>query len=74
MTADEEDEYIIAQANELLDKENKFVNNRMICRYKEEFIEVDISKVDFMDVSPKQIVSVATSMIPFLRMMMRTVP
>ncbi|NLP13075.1 MAG: DNA-directed RNA polymerase subunit beta [Clostridium sp.] len=66
LTADEEDEYIIAQANELLDKENKFVNNRMICRYKEEFIEVDISKVDFMDVSPKQIVSVATSMIPFL--------
>jgi DNA-directed RNA polymerase subunit beta len=66
LTADEEDEYIIAQANELLNEENKFVNKRVVCRYKEEFLEVDISRVDFMDVSPKQIVSVATSMIPFL--------
>lgn len=66
LTADEEDEYIIAQANEPLDEEGRFISNKVVCRYKEEFIEVDPSKIDFMDVSPKQIVSVATSMIPFL--------
>ncbi|NLM58943.1 MAG: DNA-directed RNA polymerase subunit beta [Clostridium sp.] len=66
LTADEEDEFIIAQANEMLDEENRFINKTVVCRYKEEFIEVDVSRVDFMDVSPKQIVSVATSMIPFL--------
>ncbi|HHV30268.1 DNA-directed RNA polymerase subunit beta [Acetivibrio mesophilus] len=66
LTADEEDEYIIAQANEPLDEEGKFASTKVVCRYKEEFIEVEPSRIDFMDVSPKQIVSVATSMIPFL--------
>jgi DNA-directed RNA polymerase subunit beta len=66
LTADEEDNYIIAQANEPLDEEGRFIDKKVICRVREEFLEVEPSKVDFMDVSPKQIVSVATSMIPFL--------
>lgn len=74
MTADEEDEYIIAQANEPLDENNRFINEKVVCRLKEEIIAVPPTEVDFMDVSPKQIVSVATSMIPFLEMMMRIEP
>ncbi|NLK39373.1 MAG: DNA-directed RNA polymerase subunit beta [Clostridiales bacterium] len=66
MTADVEDDYIVAQANEPLDENNRFVNRRVIVREKNEIIEVDSSKVNFMDVSPKMIVSVATAMIPFL--------
>ncbi len=66
LTADEEDEFIIAQANEPLDEEGRFLDKKVICRAREEFLEVEPIKVDFMDVSPKQIVSVATSMIPFL--------
>jgi len=66
LTADEEDVYIVAQANEPLDEEGKFSSKRVVCRFKEEFIEVENSLIDFMDVSPKQVVSVATSMIPFL--------
>ncbi|OPZ94900.1 MAG: DNA-directed RNA polymerase subunit beta [Firmicutes bacterium ADurb.Bin419] len=66
LTADEEDAFIVAQANEPLDEEGKFLDKKVVCRAREEFIEVEPSKVDFMDVSPKQIVSVATSMIPFL--------
>jgi len=66
MTADEEDEYIVAQANEPLDKKGHFVESKHIVRYRDEYLEVDTSKVDYMDVSPKQVVSVATAMIPFL--------
>ncbi|NLI57676.1 MAG: DNA-directed RNA polymerase subunit beta [Clostridium sp.] len=66
LTADEEDQYLIAQANEPLDEENRFMDKRVICRYKDEFLEIEKNKVDFMDVSPKQLVSVATSLIPFL--------
>ncbi len=66
LTADEEDEYLIAQANEPLDEEGRFVDRRVICRYKDEFLEIEKNKVDFMDVLPKQLVSVATSLIPFL--------
>lgn len=66
LTADEEDAFIVAQANEPLDEEGHFVDKKVICRYKEEFIEVEGPKIDFMDVSPKQLVSVATAMIPFL--------
>ena len=66
MTADEEDRYIIAQANEMLDEEGRFVNKRVTARHKDEIIEVDSDRVDYMDVSPKQLVSVATAMIPFL--------
>ena len=66
MTADEEDRYIVAQANEKLDAEGHFVNERVIARDKAEIIEVDRSLVDFMDASPKMLVSVATACIPFL--------
>ncbi|HHW49261.1 MAG TPA: DNA-directed RNA polymerase subunit beta, partial [Clostridiaceae bacterium] len=66
LTADEEDEYVIAQANEPLDEEGRFVNKKVLSRYRDEFPEVEREKVDFMDVSPKQLVSVATAMIPFL--------
>ncbi|WP_133629414.1 DNA-directed RNA polymerase subunit beta [Fonticella tunisiensis] len=66
LTADEEDQYIIAQANEPLDEEGRFIDKRVTARSKEEIIVVSPSEVDLMDVSPKQIVSVATAMIPFL--------
>ena len=66
MTADVEDNYIIAQANEPLDKDGRFVNERVTARRRDEFLEIEASKVDYMDVSPKQVVSVATAMIPFL--------
>ncbi|MEG2645973.1 MAG: DNA-directed RNA polymerase subunit beta [Clostridia bacterium] len=66
VTADEEDKYVVAQANEPLDKDNKFVNDRVKIRFQDEIVEMDKEKVDLMDVSPKQLVSVATAMIPFL--------
>jgi len=66
MTADYEDEFIVAQANEPLDENGRFVNPRVVARFRDEFLEVDASKADFMDVSPKMVVSVATAMIPFL--------
>ena len=66
MPADEEDKYIIAQASEPLDEEGKFVNDRIRVRHREEITMVDKNQVDFVDVSPKQLVSVAAAMIPFL--------
>ena len=66
MTADEEDEFIVAQANEPLDAEGHFANERVNGRFRDQFVEVKGSEVDFMDVSPKMVVSVATAMIPFL--------
>ena len=66
MTADVEDQYIIAQANEPLDDEGHFINKIVNARDKNEIIEVEASRVDYMDVSPKMVVSVATAMIPFL--------
>ena len=66
MSADEEDKYIIAQASEPLDKEGRFVNDRIKVRMREEITMVDKSRVDFVDVSPKQLVSVAAAMIPFV--------
>ena len=66
MTADREDEFIVAQANEPLDEEGRFIHKKVTVRYKDEILEVEASKVDYMDVSPKQVVSVATAMIPFL--------
>ena len=66
MPADEEDNYIIAQASEPLDKENKFVNKRIRVRHRAEITEVDADQVDYIDVSPKELVSVAAAMIPFL--------
>ena len=66
LTADVEDNYIIAQANEPLDDEGHFKNKRVIVRDQNDIVEVDSSTVDLMDVSPKMVVSVATAMIPFL--------
>ena len=66
MPADEEDKYIIAQASEPLDKEGRFVNDRIKVRMREEITMVDKSRVDYVDVSPKQLVSVAAAMIPFV--------
>lgn len=66
VTADEEDNYIVAQANEPLDKDGRFVNKRVKIRHQDEIIEIEKEKVDLMDVSPKQLVSVATALIPFL--------
>ena len=66
LTADEEDDFIVAQANEPLDEEGHFVHHNVSGRYKEETSEFPKSKIDLMDVSPKMVFSVATSMIPFL--------
>ena len=65
-TADEEDRYIVAQANEPLDEEGYFINNNISGRFKEETSNYPKARVDLMDVSPKMVFSVATSMIPFL--------
>ena len=66
MTADVEDKYIIAMASEPLDEEGRFVNSRVRVRYNDDITEVDKELVDYVDVSPKQLVSVAAAMIPFL--------
>ena len=66
MTADVEDDYIVAQANEPIDENGCFARARVNARYRDEIIEVERERVDFMDVSPKMVVSVATAMIPFL--------
>ena len=66
MTADEEDNHAIAQATEPLDKDGKFINKKIKVRYLDEIIEVSADEVDFVDVSPKQLVSVGAAMIPFL--------
>ena len=66
MTADTEDNYIVAQANEPLDEDGRFVNKKVTARHRSEIIEIDASRVDYMDVSPKMVVSVATACIPFL--------
>ena len=66
LTADQEDNFYIAQANEPLDEDGKFIASRITVRWLDKFLEVDPARVDLMDVSPKQVVSVATSLIPFL--------
>ena len=66
MTADVEDEYIIAQANEPLDEEGRFLDKKVSARYKDEILEVPADRIDYMDVSPRQLVSVVTACIPFL--------
>lgn len=66
MSADVEDNYIIAQASEPVDEEGKFIHPRIRVRFRNEVIEVDSDKVQYVDVSPKQLVSVAAAMIPFL--------
>lgn len=66
LTADDEDNYAVAQANALLDDEGHFQSSRITCRFKHETLVREPSAIDFMDVSPKQLVSVATALIPFL--------
>ncbi|MDY4192359.1 MAG: DNA-directed RNA polymerase subunit beta, partial [Oscillospiraceae bacterium] len=66
MTADVEDNYVVAQANEPLDEEGRLARPRVNARFRDEILEVDRDRADFMDVSPKMVVSVATAMIPFL--------
>ena len=66
MTADVEDEYIIAQATEPMDEEGRFINKRIKVRYLDEVMDTEPEKVDYIDVSPKQLVSIGAAMIPFL--------
>ena len=66
MTADVEDNYIVAQATEPVDENGCFINKRITCRHRDEIIEVDRDRVDYVDVSPRMMVSIATAMIPFL--------
>ncbi len=66
VTADQEEKYVLAQANAPVDARGHFQTPRVSCRYKADFIEVEPEKVDYMDVSPKQLVSVATGLVPFL--------
>ena len=66
LSADEEEEMIVAQANEPLDENNWFVNERVTARHGHDILHVAAERVDYMDVSPKQVVSIATAMIPFL--------
>lgn len=66
MTADVEDEFIVAQANEPLDEEGHFVNAKVNGRYRDSFVEVESERADYMDICPRMVMSVATAMIPFL--------
>ncbi len=66
MTADMEDEFVVAQANEPLDEQHHFVRKKVHGRYRDEFVELEAKRFDYMDVSPRMVVSVATAMIPFL--------
>jgi len=66
LNADQEDQYYIAQANEPLESNGKFVNQTVKCRFRSDYPNVDLKKIEYMDVSPKQLVSVAASLIPFL--------
>ncbi|MGB9602649.1 MAG: DNA-directed RNA polymerase subunit beta, partial [Limisphaerales bacterium] len=66
LTADREEHFIIAQANEPIDEKGNFKNENVLCRYRGDFISTEPEKVHYMDVSPKQVVSVAASLVPFL--------
>ena len=66
LTADMEDQYIVAQATEPLDDNGRFINQRITCRHRDEIVEVDRDRVDYIDISPRMMVSIATAMIPFL--------
>ena len=66
MTADIEDRYIICEATEPVDENRCLINHRIICRHRDEIIEVDRDRVDYIDISPRMMVSIATAMIPFL--------
>jgi DNA-directed RNA polymerase subunit beta len=66
LTADREEQFIVAQANSLIDDKGHFLTDRVVCRSRTDFIDVEPARVDYMDVSPKQLVSIAASLIPFL--------
>ena len=66
MTADVEDRYIVAQASEPVDENGCLINERITCRHRDEIVEVDRDRVDYVDISPRMMVSIATAMIPFL--------
>ena len=66
LTADREEQFIVAQANAVIDDKGHFLTEKVMCRCKGDFIDVDPGRVDYMDVSPKQLVSVAAGLIPFL--------
>ncbi|MEJ5237312.1 DNA-directed RNA polymerase subunit beta [Limisphaera sp. VF-2] len=66
LTADREEQFLIAQANTPIDEKGRFLQERVLCRARGEFVDVEPERVDYMDVSPKQLVSVAASLIPFL--------
>jgi len=66
LTADREEQYVIAQANALVDEKGRFLGDRVPCRHKGEFLDAEPSRIQYMDVSPKQLVSVAAGLIPFL--------
>jgi DNA-directed RNA polymerase subunit beta len=66
LTADREENYLVAQANAPIDEEGNFTDEKVSCRYRGDFLEVDPSKIHYMDISPKQLVSVAAGLIPFL--------
>ncbi len=66
LTADEEDKYIVAQANEPIAEDGSFKDKKVLSRFRDDILQVESNRVDYMDVSPKQLVSVATAMIPFL--------
>ncbi|MBE6999811.1 MAG: DNA-directed RNA polymerase subunit beta [Ruminococcaceae bacterium] len=65
-TADQEDGFYVAMANEPMDDQHRLINDRITCRYRDEIVVVDRSRVDLMDVSPKMMISIATAMIPFV--------
>ncbi|WP_129626145.1 DNA-directed RNA polymerase subunit beta [Candidatus Oscillochloris fontis] len=66
LSADEEDRFVVVQANAEIDEHNRFISNVVACRFGEDFVSERIDRVDYMDVSPKQVVSVSTALIPFL--------
>ena len=66
LTADREEQFIVAQANTLIDDKGHFLSDRVVCRARGEFVDVEPARVNYMDVSPKQLVSIAASLIPFL--------
>ena len=66
LTADMEDQYIVAQATEPMDENGVLLNQRVTCRHRDEIVEVDRDRVDYIDISPRMMVSIATAMIPFL--------
>src|SRR5271168_1802324 len=66
LTADREEQFTVAQANSVMDEKGHFTTDRVVCRQRGEFVDVEPARVDFMDISPKQLVSIAASLIPFL--------